>query len=201
MAFVTMTTRSAGYVVPASEWNQLIANDNYLKDAVSAQIFLSAAGLSPQAANGCASIATTSMATNKEDLKTLDFDKDTVEYAQTVFFFMPSDYNGMTFTAKFVWMHPATTTNFGVTWQIEAAAFVDDLVGDSAWGTAVHVDDTGGTTNDIYISAATGAVTPSGTPAAGCGMMVRISRLATDGADTLAVDAKLIGVQLTYTRN
>jgi len=31
MAFVAMTTRSAGYVVPASEWNQLIANDNYLK--------------------------------------------------------------------------------------------------------------------------------------------------------------------------
>jgi hypothetical protein len=27
MAYVTMTTRSAGYVVPASEWNQLIAND------------------------------------------------------------------------------------------------------------------------------------------------------------------------------
>ena len=31
MAFVAMTTRSVGYVVPASEWNQLIANDNYLK--------------------------------------------------------------------------------------------------------------------------------------------------------------------------
>ena len=31
MTYSTMTTRSAGYVVPASEWNQLIANDNYLK--------------------------------------------------------------------------------------------------------------------------------------------------------------------------
>ena len=31
MAYVAMTTRSAGYVVPASEWNQLIANDTYLK--------------------------------------------------------------------------------------------------------------------------------------------------------------------------
>jgi hypothetical protein len=27
MAYSTMTTRSAGYVVPASEWNQLLAND------------------------------------------------------------------------------------------------------------------------------------------------------------------------------
>lgn len=27
MAYSTMTTRSAGYVVPASEWNQLISND------------------------------------------------------------------------------------------------------------------------------------------------------------------------------
>jgi hypothetical protein len=177
------------------------ANLAAARKEVSAQFFLSAAGMSPQATNGCAALATTSMATNKEDLKTLNFDKDAVEYAQTVFFFMPSDYNGGTFTAKFAWIHPATTTNFGVTWQIEAAAFVDDLTGDSAWGTAVHVDDTGGTTNDIYISAATGAVTPSGSPAAGCGMMVRISRLATDGADTLAVDANLIGIQLTYTRN
>lgn len=30
MAYVTMTKRSAGYVVPASEWNQLIDNDEYL---------------------------------------------------------------------------------------------------------------------------------------------------------------------------
>jgi hypothetical protein len=28
--YVTMTKRSAGYVVPASEWNQLIDNDEYL---------------------------------------------------------------------------------------------------------------------------------------------------------------------------
>jgi hypothetical protein len=45
MAFVAMTTRSAGYVVPASEWNQLIANDNFLKtkvDFIGARAHLSA---------------------------------------------------------------------------------------------------------------------------------------------------------------
>ena len=31
MAYSAMTKRSAGYVVPASEWNQLIDNDAYLK--------------------------------------------------------------------------------------------------------------------------------------------------------------------------
>lgn len=31
MAYSAMTKRSAGYVVPASEWNKLIDNDDYLK--------------------------------------------------------------------------------------------------------------------------------------------------------------------------
>lgn len=44
MAYVTMTTRSAGYVVPASEWNQLIANDNFLKAQLPGSMFNASAG-------------------------------------------------------------------------------------------------------------------------------------------------------------
>ena len=202
MAYVAMTTRSAGYVVPSSEWNQLIANDNYLKAEVSAQIFLSASGMSAQATNGCAPIAITSMGTNKQDIRTLDFDKDAVEYAQSVLFAMPSDYNGGTFTYKLFWKHAATTTNFKVAWAVDAIAYADDLALDTAFGTAVQVNDTGGTTTDYYVTPESAAGTPGGSAAAGCGMIVRVRRVATDGTnDTLAIDAGLLGVQLTYTRN
>jgi hypothetical protein len=45
MAFSAMTKRSAGYVVPASEWNQLIDNDNYLKtQADTAQLIITIFG-------------------------------------------------------------------------------------------------------------------------------------------------------------
>jgi len=176
-------------------------NESYLKSAVSAQIFLSAAGMNPQATNGCATLATTSMATNKQDIRTLNFDAAAIEYAQSALFAMPSDYNGGTFSYKILWMHADTTTNFGVVWAVEAICYADSGALDVPWGTAVNVTDTGGTTNAIYITPASNAVTPSGAPAAGSPIIVRIRRVATDAADTLAIDAKFIGIQLTYTRS
>ena len=203
MSWATMIARAAGYVVPASEWNQLIANDNYLKTAVLAQIFISAAGMSPLAAAPCAPLATTSLGTpGIRDIKTLDFDKDTAEYADSVLFAMPSDYNGGTFTFKVIWKHAATTTNFKVAWGLAAVAFADDLALNVAYGSVVQVNDIGGTTSDYYITPESAAVTPGGTAAAGCGMLIQINRFATDATnDTLAIDAGLIGVQITYTRN
>ena len=185
-----------------SDWNTYVRdNIEYLKQDTSAQIFASASGAKPQAATGCAPLATLTLGTNKQDVDYLAFDKDAIEYAQSILFVMPSDYNGSTFTYQAIWTHPATTTNFKVAWAVEAVAYADDLALDTAWGTAVQVNDTGGTTSDYYISPASAAVTPGGTAAAGCGMKLRFSRVATDGTnDTLAVDAYLCGIKLTYTR-
>jgi hypothetical protein len=157
--------------------------------------------MSPQASNGCAALATTSMGTNKQDIRTLDFDKNAIEYAQSVLFAMPSDYDGGTFTYKVIWKHAAATA-YKVSWALDAIAYADDLALDTAFGAAVVVNDTGGTTSDYYISPSSTAVTPGGTAAAGCGMLIRIQRVATDAVnDTLDVDAGLIAVQITYTRN
>ena len=185
-----------------SDWNTYIRdNMNFLKTAaVSAQIFLSAAGMNPQATNGCAALVTTSMATNGQDIRTLDFDAAAIEYAQSVLFAMPSDYNGGTFTYKILWKHADTTTDFGVVWAVDAICYADNGALDAAWGTAVSVTDTGGTTNAIYITPTSGAVTPGGTPAAGNPILVRIRRVATGANDTLAIDARFIGIQITYTR-
>lgn len=47
MAYSAMTKRAAGYVVPASEWNQLIDNDDYLKAETLDAIALAADGWIP----------------------------------------------------------------------------------------------------------------------------------------------------------
>jgi len=169
---------------------------------VAAQIYISAAGMSPQATNGCAAIATTSMGTNKQDVQTLDFDKDAIEYAQSKLFRMPSDYNGGTVTYSIDWKHAATTTNFKVAWAVDIVCYADDGALDASWGTAVQVNDTGGTTSDYYATPTSSAVTPGGSPAANCGTIVRVQRVATDGTnDTLGVDSGFIGCQINYTRS
>ena len=99
-------------------------------------------------------------------------------------------------------MHPATTTNFKVAWALEAVCIRDDDTADASWGSAVQTNDTGGTTSDLYISPATGNITVGGTPTASALVQFRASRVATDGTnDTLAVDAFLIGVMVTFTRS
>jgi hypothetical protein len=163
------------------------------------RLFLSAAGGWPSTTSGCAANAKTEMATNKENFYTLDFDASAIEYAEWTVA-MPPDWNGGTITGQFYWMHPATTTNFGVVWDLYAVAFGNDDTGDASFGSGGGVVDTGGTTNDIYISDASAAVTVAGTPAANDLVQFRVDRNATHGSDTMAVDAKLLGVMVTYTR-
>ena len=167
--------------------------------AITSQMFLSAAGAVPKTTAGCAAAATTELGTNKQNFKTLDFDTTTEEHADFTFA-LPSDYNGGTMTAQVFWTHAATTTNFGVVWGIAGPCYGDDEALDQAPGTEVLVTDTGGTTTDMYISAATAAITWAGTPAAGELINLTIARKPGEGGDTMAVDAKLIGVQLNYTR-
>jgi len=167
---------------------------------ISPQVFLSAAAGVPKTTGGCAAAAQTEMATNKQNVKTLDFDTTTEEHADWTFI-LPSDYGGGTMTAKFVWMHAATTTNFGVVWGIAGICYADGDAMDAAVGTEVMVTDTGGTTTDVYISPATAAITWAGTPAAGQLINLTVARKPGEAGDTLAIDARLLGVQLTYTRS
>jgi NADH dehydrogenase/NADH:ubiquinone oxidoreductase subunit G len=167
--------------------------------AITAQMFLSAGAGVPKTTAGCASAATTELTTNKQNFKTLDFDASTEEHADFALA-LPSDYDGGTMTAQVFWTHAATTSDFGVVWGLEGRCFANDDAMDQAVGTAVTVTDTGGTTTDLYVTAATGAITWGGSPAAGQLIILTVFRKAADGSDTLAVDAKLIGVQLNYTR-
>ncbi|MBI1243758.1 MAG: hypothetical protein GC202_02040 [Alphaproteobacteria bacterium] len=161
-------------------------------------IYVPAAAMIARTTNGAAagSVETT---TNKVMLKTLDFDASTIEYAQFTVR-MPKSWNEGTVTAVFVWKHAATTTNFKVSWGLQAVALSDDDAADTAFGTAIYANDIGGTTNDIYISPETAAVTIAGTPAAEDLVVFQVLRKADDATnDTLAIDAGLLGVTLYLT--
>lgn len=137
-------------------------------------------------------------ATNRINLKSLDFDTTTQEFAQFAIQ-MPKGWDLGTLVCQFVWSHPATTTNFGVVWQIQAVAFADSNAADTAFGTAVTATDTGGVTDAIYISPETSGMTVGNTPAAEDWVVFQVARAPANASDTMAVDARLLGVKIHYT--
>lgn len=147
--------------------------------------------------NGAAS-GKVETSSNKVMLNSLDFDAATIESAQFAIP-MPKQWNEGTVTFQVVWKHAATSGSFGVVWGLSGVAVSDDDAADVAFGTEVTVTDTGGTTNDVYISAESGAVTIAGTPQAGDLVFFRLRRVASDGADTLAIDAGLLAINLFIT--
>lgn len=200
MAYVAMGHQSTGYIVPASDWNQMIDNIAYLKTAVNANIWLSGSGGWAAATAGAAAGNQVEMATNKQTLKYISFVDAADSFAEWGLI-MPADYNGGTITAAFYWMHPATTVNFGVGWGLKGRAYGDNEALDQAWGTEVVTTDTGGTTSNIYISAVSGNITLAGTPVANEFVQFRTRRAWENAGDTMAVAAYLLGILLTYTRS
>jgi hypothetical protein len=144
------------------------------------------------------STGTVETSTNKVMLKSLDFDATTAEYAQFSIR-MPKSWDEGTVTGAFVWSHAATTTNFGVVWVLQGVAISDADAADAAFGTPQAIADTGGTTNTVYISSETPAITIGGSPAAQDLVVFQIYRSPSDGNDTMAIDARLHGITLFLT--
>lgn len=162
-------------------------------------IWMPAGAMVAQTTNGAAagSLETT---TNDIMVKYFAFDAATAEGVQFGVQ-MPKSWDEGTVVAQVVWMHPATATNFGVVWDIGGVAFADDDALDTAIGTVQTATDTGGTTNDVYITPETSAITIAGSPAAEEYVVFRVRRDPANGSDTMAVDAYLLGVKLHYTTN
>lgn len=188
----TVTRASAGRIAVEG------ATVAHTSDFIGQQtIWVPAGAMYTRTTNGAVS-GTVETTTNKVMLKTMDFDTTTQEFAQFAIQ-MPKGWNESTLICQFVWSHAATTTNFGVVWAIEAVAFANDDAADTAFGTAVQVADTGGTTNDIYITDETSALTVAGTPGAEEWVVFQVKRVPSDGSDTMAIDARLHGVKIHYT--
>ncbi len=147
-----------------------------------------------------AAAGNTETSTNKVQIKTWDFDKDADEYVQFQFS-APKSWNESTVTFKVHWSHAATATNFGVTFALQGLALGNSDALDAAWGTAVTVDDTGGTTDDIFSTPESSAITLSGTPAENDLLIFRLLRDISDANDDMAIDARAHGITLYLTTN
>jgi hypothetical protein len=140
------------------------------------------------------------LTTNKVVRRWLDFDPSTAEYAQFIWR-MPKRWNESTVTFRPVWSHGSTTTNFGVVWSLSGVALSNDDAMDAAQGTAQTSTDTGGTTDDYYEGPESSAITIAGTPAENDLVVFEVSRVVGDGSDTMAIDARLLGLVLHITTN
>jgi len=161
------------------------------------QMYAAAGLIKPTITAGCAPVAQIEMGTNKNVYDYLAFDPSSTEYA----YFnvpMPQDYTGGVVYANFKWLHPATTTNFGVAFGLQGVSFSNDDTLDATQGTGALAVDTGGTTSDFYVTPTTAAITIAGTPAAGDLVNFRVYRKHDDAGDTMAVDAYLLGVMIWY---
>lgn len=133
--------------------------------------------------------------TNKVNVRVLDFDTSSDEYAC---FNVPAPnyWDLSTITAQFHWTSAGGTPAQTVTWAIQALARSNDDALDTAYGTAVTVADTLIATNDEHISSATSAITVGGTPAKGDMLYFRIYRDVSE--DDMSGDARLLGVRITF---
>jgi hypothetical protein len=174
----------------------LQGNGSALKIAGKETIWIPAVAMYPNSTNGCADLAQTELS-NGPEIKTLDFDKDSDEFAQFAVAFPKSWNEGtVTFQAFFT----ANSTDTGTTaWGLSGVAIADNDSCNTAFGTQVvaSAKSHSGTANDLDVTAESGAVTIAGSPSTDEQVFFQISRDVS--ADDLNADAKLLGIKLFYT--
>lgn len=196
---------AAGESVTITQWNSRRVDADTLValagggSAGRHSIPIMASAMTPRVTNGCASLAYHEAGTDKPDVPYLAFDASSAEYAEFSIL-MPKSWNEGTVTFAPVWMHPATTTNFGVVWDVQGVAVDNaDQFSGATFGTDQTSTDTGGTTHAAYFGPESSAITIANSPTAECLVCFRVGRKPADGGDTLAVDAWLLGIALYLT--
>lgn len=196
------TVAVEGYRLYVQDENVEIEHDGSSWNTVSAgaggkqTIPVMARAMTARTTSGAAQ-GTSETTTNKIMLATLDFDQSADEFAQFMVP-MPKSWNEGTVTAEFLWSAGATGD---VVWGIQGVAISNDDPLDAAFGTAQSVTDSVTAADDLMITAETGAITIGGSPAEKDLVVFQVYRDADNGADTLAADAKLIGIRLFVTTN
>ena len=173
----------------------LKSGSSAVKIAGKETIWIPALAMYPNTTNG-AEAAQVELS-NGPEIKSLDFDKDSDEFAQFAVAF-PKSWNAgtVTFQAFFT----ATSTNTGTTaWGLSGVALADNGDLNTAFGTQVvaTAKALSGTSNDLDVSAESGAVTIAGSPGDNEYVFFQVSRDVS--ADDLTADARLLGIKLFYT--
>jgi len=133
----------------------------------------------------------------RPDMKVLDFDAGTAEYAQFSIAF-PKSWNAGTVTYQVYWT-PSSTNTGNCIFGLQGVSCGDSDTIDVAYGTGVEVTDAGiGTVEDQQITAESGAVTITAA-AVGEQTYFQLYRDAADGSDTFTGDARVLGMRLFFT--
>jgi len=171
-------------------------NTAAIKIAGKETIWVPSSAMYPNTTNGCADLEQTELS-NGPELKSLDFDKDSDEFAQFAVAFPKSWNEGtVTFQAYFT----ADSTNTGtVSWALNGVSCADNDTINVAFGTAVAptAKAHSGTANDLDVTAESGAVTIAGSPSTDEEVFFQIQRDVSE--DSLTADAKLLGIKLFFT--
>jgi len=134
------------------------------------------------------------------DLKVLDFDASTSEFAQFAVTF-PKSWNGGTVTFIPTWA-PGNTDTGNCIWSLSGLSVAEGETANTAFSGAQTSTDAGiGTVEDIQMGPVSSAITIAGTIADGNQVFFQLERDADNGSDTFTGDARLLGIQLFYTTN
>ena len=142
-----------------------------------------------------ASVETTAL---RPELKVLDFDASTAQYAQFAIAMPKSWYLG-TVTYQVFWS-PSSTNTGNCIFGVQGVSCSEGDTMDVAFGTAVEVTDAGiGTVEDVQMTAESGAITIAGSPADDDMTFFQLYRDAADGSDSFTGEARVLGIKLFYT--
>ena len=168
-----------------------------VKVAGTETIFVPAQAMFGTTTNGADAQAVETTAVRPE-LKVLDFDPSTNEYAQFSIA-MPKSWNLGTVTYQVFWS-PSNTNTDTCIFALQGLSCTEGDTADAVFGTAVEVEDDGiGTVEDVQMSAVSGAVTIAGSPADNDYTFFQLFRNAADGDDDFTGDARVMGIKLFYT--
>ena len=172
------------------------ANGSVVQNAGLQTIFVPAAAMFGTTTNGAEANAVETTATRPE-MKVLDFDASTIEYAQFSIA-MPKSWNLSTLTFQAFWS-PSSTDTGNALIGLQAISVADDATSDIAFPTAVDVTDAGGgAVEDVLLSPLSAAVTVT-SAADDTYTYFQVARNATSGSDTFTGDVRLLGIKLFYT--
>ena len=142
-----------------------------------------------------ASVETTAL---RPELKVLDFDAGTAQYAQFAIA-MPKSWNLSTVTYQVFWS-PSNTNTDDCIFGLQGVSCSEGDTTDVVFGSAVEVTDAGiGTIEDIQMSAVSGPITIAGSPADNDQTFFQLYRDAADAGDDFTGEARVLGIKLFYT--
>ena len=168
-----------------------------VKFAGKESIWVPAGAMYPSTTNPCSDLTQVETTALRPDLKVLDFAAAADDFAQFSVAF-PKSWNEGTVTFQPFWTVTGTNTG-NVVWQLGGIAVTSDATINTAFGTLIATTALAhsGTSNDLMVSAESGAVTIAGSPSTDDVCFFQINLDTSASAQSGVV--RLLGVKLFFT--